>query len=151
VPVERHRRHAQVVGEATERERLDPLRIDDLERTLDDPLAAQLRPGTPPRPALVRTGLLFAWFAVLWAVFLVAMVVDPSILDTVRRSLESLPFLLQAVAWLLFLPLTAALWVWGTDWEPIVRVVLVVGIAGWNLLTFLPRRGPASPAAPIAE
>jgi hypothetical protein len=108
-------------------------------------------PVTGIIPFLVRTGLLFAGFAVLWAGFLVAMVVDPSILDTLRRSLESLPFLLQAVAWLLFLPLTAGLWVWGTDWAPIVRVVLVVGIAGWNLLMFLPRREPASPAATIAE
>jgi len=104
-------------------------------------------PVTGVIPFLVRTGLLFAGFAALWAGFLVAMVLDPSILDTVRRSLESLPFLLQAVAWLLFLPLTAGLWVWGTDWAPIVRVVLVVGIAGWNLLTFLPRREPASPAS----
>ena len=108
-------------------------------------------PVTGVIPFLVRTGLLFAGFAVLWAGFLVAMVVDLAILDTVRRSLESLPFLLQAVARLLFLPLTAGLWVWGTDWAPIVRIVLVVGIAGWNLLVFLPRREPASPAAIIAE
>ena len=103
-------------------------------------------PVTGVIPFLVRTGLLFAAFAVLWAGFLVARVVDPAILDTVRRTLESLPFLLQAVVWLLFLPLTAGLWVWGTDWAPIVRVVLVVGIAGWNLLVFLPQREPASPA-----
>ena len=106
-------------------------------------------PITGVIPVLVRTGLLLAGFAVLWAGFLVAMVVDPSILDTVRHTLESLPFLLQALAWLLFLPLTAALWVWGTDWALVVRIVLVVGIAGWNLLVLLPRREPASPAASI--
>ena len=104
-------------------------------------------PVTGVIPLLVRTALLFAGFAVLWAGFLVAMVVDPSILDTTRRELGSLPLPVQAIAWLLFLPLTAGLWVWGTDWALIIRVALVVGIAGWNLLVFLPRREPASPAA----
>jgi hypothetical protein len=106
-------------------------------------------PVTGVIPFLVRTGLLFAGFALLWAGFLVAMVADPSVLDAVRRTLESLPLLVQAVAWLLFLPLTAGLWVWGTDWALVVRVCLVVGIAGWNLLVFLPRR-EAAPAAPAA-
>ena len=104
-------------------------------------------PVTGVIPLLIRTGLLFAGFAVLWLGFLVAMVLDPSVLDSVRRGLESLALPLQAVAWLLFLPLTAGLWVWGTDWPLIVRVTLVIGIAGWNLLVFLPRREPASPAA----
>jgi hypothetical protein len=108
-------------------------------------------PVTGVVPLLVRTGLLFAGFAILWAGFLLAMVLDPSILDTVRRTLEGLPFLLQAVAWLLFLPLAAGLWVWGTDWALIARMVLVVGMAGWNLLVFLPRREPASPAATPQE
>jgi hypothetical protein len=107
-------------------------------------------PVTGAIPFLVRTGLLFAGFALLWAGFLVAMVADPSVLDAVRRTLESLPLLVQAVAWLLFLPLTAALWVWGTDWALVVRVCLVLGIAGWNLLIFLPRREEA-PAAPTAS
>jgi hypothetical protein len=106
-------------------------------------------PVTGVIPFLVRTGLLFAGFALLWAGFLVAMVADPSVLDAVRRTLESLPLLVQAIAWLLFLPLTAALWVWGTDWALVVRVCLVAGIAGWNLLVFLPRR-EAAPAAPTA-
>jgi hypothetical protein len=103
-------------------------------------------PVTGVIPFLVRTGLLFVGFALLWAGFLVAMVADPATLDTIRRTLESLPLVIQAVAWLLFLPLTAGLWIWGTDWAPVVRVVLVVGIAGWNLLVFLPRR-EAAPAA----
>jgi hypothetical protein len=104
-------------------------------------------PVTGVVPFLVRTRLLFAGFAVLWAGFLGAMIVDPSILDTVRRGLESLPLPLQAVAWLLFLPLTVGLWIWGTDWALIVRIALVVGIAGWNLLVFLPRPEPVPAAA----
>lgn len=107
-------------------------------------------PVTGVVPFLVRTGLLFAGFAVLWAGFLGAMLVNPSVLDAIRSTLEGLPLPVQAVAWLLFLPLTAGLWIWGTDWALLVRVVLVVGIAGWNLLVFLPRREPVSPAVAVA-
>ncbi|HYO41758.1 MAG TPA: hypothetical protein VES19_01050 [Candidatus Limnocylindrales bacterium] len=108
-------------------------------------------PVTGVIPFLVRTGLLFAGFAALWLGFLGALVLDPSILDTVRGTLESLPLPVQAVAWLLFLPLTAGLWIWGTDWALIFRVGLIVGIAGWNLLVFFPRREPASTASPAAS
>ncbi len=107
-------------------------------------------PVTGVIPFLVRTGLLLAGFAMLWLGFLVALVANPSILDGVRRGLEALPLPLQALVWLLFLPLTAGLWVWGTDWPLVVRVVLVAGIAGWNILTFLPQREPARPAVSVA-
>ena len=106
-------------------------------------------PLTGVVPFLVRTGLLFAGFAALWLGFLVALVLDSTVLDALLRSLESLPLLVQALAWLLFLPLTAALWTWGADWPLVVRLVLVAGIAGWNILTFLPRRASA-PAATAA-
>jgi hypothetical protein len=33
----------------------------------------------------------------------------------------------------------AGLWVWETTWPFIVRVVLVAGLAWWNLFMFLPR------------
>jgi hypothetical protein len=49
----------------------------------------------------------------------------------------------QIGAWLLFLPVVAGLWIWETTWPLIVRVVLIVGIAGWNLLVFLPRAAQA--------
>lgn len=107
-------------------------------------------PVTGVVPFLVRTGLLFAGFAALWLGFLLALVLDPTALDTARRSLESLPLLVQALAWLLFLPLTAALWTYGTDWPLVVRLVLIAGIAGWNILTFLPRRASAPAAVAVA-
>jgi len=104
-------------------------------------------PATSVVPILVRTGLLFAGFALLWLACIAALVVDPAALDAVWRSLTSLPLLLQAVVWLLFLPLTAGLWIWQTDWPAIVRVVLIISLAAWNLLVFLPRREPAAVAA----
>ena len=42
------------------------------------------------------------------------------------------------------LPVMFGLWAWETTWPLIVRVSLVIAVAGWNLLVFLPRaaQGP---------
>ena len=37
------------------------------------------------------------------------------------------------------------LWIWETSWPFIVRLILVLGIAGWNLLVFLPNAAKAQP------
>jgi len=104
-------------------------------------------PVTGIIPVLVRTGLLFLGFAALWLGFFAALVADPAALDAAWDAIVSLPLVAQAVAWLLFLPLMAGLWVWTTDWSLVVRVALVVGIAAWNLVVFIPRRETTSPAA----
>jgi hypothetical protein len=39
----------------------------------------------------------------------------------------------------LFLPVMAGLWVWETTWPLVLRVMIIVGLAGWNLLVLLPR------------
>jgi len=103
-------------------------------------------PVTGIIPVLVRTGLLFLLFAALWLGLTAAMVASPEALDAAWAAIGSLPLVVQALAWLLFLPLMGALWIWTTDWSLVVRVALVVGIAGWNLLVFLPRRATTSPA-----
>ena len=96
-------------------------------------------PVTGIIPVLVRTGLLFLAFAALWLGFIAALVADPAILDSARRTIDGLPLVVQGVVWLLFLPIMGGLWVWTTDWPVLVRIALVVAIAGWNLLLFLPR------------
>jgi hypothetical protein len=47
--------------------------------------------------------------------------------------------IIQVLVWLLFLPVMAGLWIWETTWPFLLRIVLVAGVAGWNLLVFLPR------------
>ena len=49
------------------------------------------------------------------------------------------PLLLQVGVWVLFLPVVAGLWVWESTWPLLVRLVLVAGLAGWNLLVLIPR------------
>jgi hypothetical protein len=122
--------------------------------TLDAAIGGVVRwiilPVTGVIPVLVRTGLLFAGFAVLWAALVGAMFLRPDALDAAWAWLTSLALPAQALLWLAFLPLTGALWAWSFDWPVIVRVAIVLGIAAWNLLAFRPQRGSsvtsASPA-----
>ena len=88
---------------------------------------------------LAETGVLFVLFAVLWAAFGAALIWSQGSLDAAWQWVRSLPLLLQGLVWLLFLPVVIGLWVWETTWPLVVRLVLVAGIAGWNLLIFLPR------------
>lgn len=88
---------------------------------------------------MAEHGVLFGVFAVLWVAFGAAVIWSQGSLDQAWDAIRGLPLILQIGAWLLFLPVMAGLWIWETTWPLIVRVLLIVGIAGWNLLVFLPR------------
>jgi hypothetical protein len=92
---------------------------------------------------LAEHGVLFGIFAILWVAFGIALIWSQGSLDQTWATIRSLPLLVQIGAWLLFLPVMAGLWIWETTWPLIVRVVLIVGLAGWNLLVFLPRAAQA--------
>lgn len=92
---------------------------------------------------LAETGVLFAIFAVVWLAVGVGLIWSQGTVDEAWRTIRSLPLAVQAVSWVLFLPVMLGLWVWETSWPFLVRIVLIVGIAGWNLLVFLPRSLPA--------
>ncbi|MBW3633310.1 MAG: hypothetical protein KY456_09805 [Chloroflexi bacterium] len=88
---------------------------------------------------LAEAGVLFGLFAVIWLGFGAALIWSQGTLDAAWESIRSLPLLVQGVVWLLFLPVMLALWVWETTWPLILRLLLVSGLAGSNLLIFLPR------------
>jgi len=92
----------------------------------------------------VENGLLFLLFLLLWLAFGAALVWSQGSLDATWTWVRGLPLILQGLVWLLFLPVVAGLWIWETTWPLIVRLVLVVGLAGWNLLIFLPRAATAT-------
>jgi len=104
-------------------------------------------PVTSVIPRLVSSGALLLVFAFLWLAIGVAAVANPAGLDATWRAIGEWPLPAQAIAWLLFLPLMAGLWIWATDWPIVARIVLVAGVAGWNLLMFIPRREQAAAAA----
>ncbi|MEO7295575.1 MAG: hypothetical protein ABIZ57_05495 [Candidatus Limnocylindria bacterium] len=88
---------------------------------------------------LAETGLLFVIFALIWLAFGAALLFSQGSLDAAWQTIRGLPLLVQLIAWLLFLPVMIGLWVWETTWPLILRLFVVLGIAGWNLLIFLPR------------
>jgi hypothetical protein len=92
---------------------------------------------------LAEHGILFAIFAVVWIAFGAALIWSQGSLDQVWHTIRDLPLIIQAVAWLMLLPIMAGLWVWETTWPLVVRLVVVAGIAGWNLLVFLPKAAQA--------
>ena len=83
--------------------------------------------------------LVFVLFAVLWLYFAAALVASPTRLDEFCRAFRRRPVAVQALGWLLFLPLAAALFIWERRWHVGVRLVLVLGIALVNLFMFFPR------------
>jgi ABC-type amino acid transport system permease subunit len=88
---------------------------------------------------LADSGVLFVAFGVIWLAFGAALIWSQGSLDAAWQAVRSLPLLVQLVLWVLFLPVMAGLWVWETTWPLMLRLIVVLGIAGWNLIIFLPR------------
>ena len=88
---------------------------------------------------IVSNGVAFVLFALLWLGFGWALVASQGSLDAAWQWVRGLPFVVQGVAWLLFLPVLLALWIWQTTWPIVFRLVLVAGLAWWSLLMFVPK------------
>jgi len=88
---------------------------------------------------LAEHGVLFVIFALIWVAFGAGLLLSQGSLDQAWQAIRDLPLVVQVLVWLLFLPVMIGLWVWETTWPLILRLVLVLGIAGWNLLIFLPK------------
>jgi hypothetical protein len=88
---------------------------------------------------MITNGVMFVIFALIWAVFAYALIASQGSLDAAWQWLRAVPFIPQAILWLLFLPVTVALWIWESGWPLLVRLVLVIGLGGWNLWMFLPK------------
>ena len=78
----------------------------------------------------------------IWAAFAIAVIWSQGSLDQAWQTIRSWPLIGQIVAWILFLPVVFGLWAWETSWPLVVRLILVIGAAGWNLLD-LPAKGRA--------
>ena len=92
-----------------------------------------------------ESGVLFALFALIWVAFGAGLLFSQGSVDQAWRTIQGLPLFIQVVVWILFLPVMAGLWVWESSWPLVVRLVLVLGVAGWNLLVFLPKALQARP------
>ena len=88
---------------------------------------------------LAENGVLFGIFAIIWIAFAAGLIWSQGSLDQAWNAIRNLPLVIRVVVWVLFLPVMIGLWIWETSWPLVVRLVLVVGVAGWNLLMFLPK------------
>jgi hypothetical protein len=88
---------------------------------------------------LAEHGVLFIVFAAIWVAFGAGLLLSQGSLDQAWQAIRDLPPVVQVVVWLLFLPVMIGLWVWETTWPLVIRLAVVLGIAGWNLLVFLPK------------
>ena len=92
--------------------------------------------------------ILFGIFLILWAAFGVALAASQGSIDQAWQTIRALPLVLQILVWILFLPVMIGLWVWeSSGWNVVVRLIIVVALAGWNLFMFLPRATPSGPPA----
>ena len=94
---------------------------------------------------MAEHGVLFAIFAVMWIAFATGLALSQGSVDQAWQTVRDLPLLVQIVVWVLLLPVMVGLWIWETTSPLIVRLVLVAGVAGWNLLVFLPKALQAQP------
>ena len=106
-----------------------------MERTIDS-VASGLGNGIG---WLAEHGVLFAIFTIAWVAFGVALVTSQGSLDQAWATIRGLPLIVQLIVWVLFLPVMIGLWIWESGWPFVIRLLLVVSVAGWNLLVFLPR------------
>jgi hypothetical protein len=80
----------------------------------------------------------FVLFAALWAGFAYALIASQGSLDAAWRWITSQHLIVQAVVWLLFLPVVAGLWIWESAWPLVMRLILVAGIGFFNVYLFFP-------------
>lgn len=95
---------------------------------------------------LAEHGVLFAVFAVIWLAVVAGLAFSSATVDELWRTIGTMPLVAQIALWVLFLPVMAGLWVWEGTLPELVRLLIVLALAGWTLLIFRPKwlRWPSS-------
>jgi hypothetical protein len=83
--------------------------------------------------------VVFVLFAGLWLVLAMALLTRPDAATAVWHELRGRSMIVQLIVWVLFLPLSAALWLWSRPWPTVLRATLIAAVAFVNLATFLPK------------
>jgi hypothetical protein len=81
----------------------------------------------------------FVLFAGLWVVLAMTLVTRPRSALAVWQLLRARSVAVQLIVWVLFLPITAALWLWSRAWPTALRAALIAALALVNLMMFFPR------------
>jgi hypothetical protein len=117
-------------------------RFDDQPEQADGAFPAALPRDVRPDVAgatLVFNLVVWLLFAVLWLALLAAIALAPASLGELWKSVRRRTLAIQAVVWLLFLPIMTGIWIWRRPWTPLIRLTLLVALGAWNLFLFFPR------------
>lgn len=87
----------------------------------------------------------FTGLSGLWLAFGAALVFEHDMLAGAWQLLRAWPWVMQALAWLLALPVVLGLWIWQTSWPVLVRLALVAGLAWATVYTFYPWKPARQP------
>lgn len=82
---------------------------------------------------VVMTVGAFVVFAMLWAGLAYAQLADrtlPGDAWTWLRALEPVP---QVVVWIVVLPIAVGLWIWTSEWPPLVGALLGLVLVAWSV------------------
>lgn len=73
-------------------------------------------------------------FVVLWAGFVIAVVVNREWVDEIWVWAQALPSVAKIIVWVLFLPIMVGLWIWESSWPNVGRLIGFTAIVAWTLL-----------------
>jgi len=73
-------------------------------------------------------------FLVLWVGFVIALAVNRGWLDALLNWVQVLPLAPKIIAWLIFTPIMAGLWIWESSWPALGRLAGFAGIVAWTLV-----------------
>ena len=82
----------------------------------------------------VLSAYAFLIFVILWVGFIIALISNREWLDLLWHWVQGLPFVLEIIVWVIFLPITVSLWIWESTWSNFLRLVGFAGIGVWTLL-----------------
>jgi hypothetical protein len=117
-------------------------RQNPMEQLINGVVNGVVVPVTGVIPVLASSGILLLAFAAMWLAFGLGIVANQGGVDAVWQWIGSQHVIVKGIAWLLFLPVVAGLWVWESGWPMAARIIVVAGLAGWNLLVLLPQNSP---------
>jgi hypothetical protein len=76
-------------------------------------------------------------FVILWVGCALALQGNHAFIDTAWQWLCGLPAPLQAVVWVIILPIAVGLWIWESSWTPIASLLLATGMIAWTLVALV--------------
>ncbi|HEX5695006.1 MAG TPA: hypothetical protein VFZ15_01380 [Acidimicrobiia bacterium] len=103
-------------------------------------LAYEAHPKTRAGGFSALNWLAMGAVVLLWALFAITAAVSPETLTDIWAEVETLPFAVRIVVWVVALPWMLAIAIWQGSWPDLARFSLIAALAVASLWTFYPSR-----------